>query len=223
LPNPEQPSAEEHVWDALPVKAVVELLSGLPARWWIAGGRAIDLFVGRETRPHGDTDVLILRRDQLVIQQHLSDWDLHRATYPGLRPWRDGEYLQGRYRDIWCRSRPEAPWSLQIMLLDTEGEQWVFKQDPSIRGRLDEIGRRSSGGIPYLAPEIQLLHKAKRETLEKDQADFAVAVPLLSRPARQWLLEVLGRRFPEGHHWITALRELAHDTSRRERTEHGTG
>ena len=205
MPDADLANHEEYLWKPLPVPLVKELLGGLSAPWWIAGGCAIDLFVGRQIRPHGDVDLLIRREDQLCIQEHLRDWDLHRATYPGLRPWRKGEYLAGIYRDIWCRPQSDAPWCLQIMLLDTDGDQWVFKRDPTIRGSLADIGRTTPDGIPYLAPEIQLLYKAKPETLEKDQLDFDAAAPLLANPARDWLLATLKKRFPQGHRWIGAL------------------
>lgn len=91
------------------------------------------------------------------------------------------------------------------MLLDTDGDRWVFKRDPSIGGPLAGIGRRTATGVPYLAPEIQLLYKAKAETLDKDQADFDVAVPLLDEAARRWLKRRLEKRFPEGHAWTDAL------------------
>lgn len=41
--------------------------------WWIAGGYAIELAVGRELRPHGDLDVLVLRRDQARVHALLAD------------------------------------------------------------------------------------------------------------------------------------------------------
>ena len=184
---------------------VAELLEGLTVPWWIAGGCAIDLFVGRQLRPHGDTDVLIRRDDQLRLQDHLAGWDLHRATYPGLEPWGTGEYLAGRYRDIWCRHTPDAAWCLQVMLLDTEDDHWVFKRDPTIRGPLADLGRVSPDGVPYLAPEIQLLYKARPETQAKGQIDFEAARPLLDAAPGNWLLAALRKRFPDGHPWITAL------------------
>jgi hypothetical protein len=42
--------------------------------------------------------------------------------------------------------------------------------------------RRSSEGIPYLAPEIQLLYKA-RDARPEDQADFKCCAPLLDSQA----------------------------------------
>jgi len=51
------------VWrPATPIE-VLEWLSPLSEPWWIAGGWALDLFVGQVTRPHGDIDVGIFRRD----------------------------------------------------------------------------------------------------------------------------------------------------------------
>jgi len=93
------------------------------------------------------------------------------------------------------------------MLLDTERDEWVFKRDPTIRGHLDEMSRCTASGVPYLAPEIQLLYKAKPETLAKDQADFEAAMPLITEPACAWLLACLEKRFPGGHAWINALRK----------------
>jgi hypothetical protein len=98
---------------------------------------------------------------------------------------------------------------LQLMLLDTQCDQWVFKRDRSIRGRLSDIGRRTPSGVPYLAPEVQLLYKAKTQTLEKDNADFQVALPMMDPQACTWLLRHLERRFPEGPGWIERLRRRA--------------
>jgi len=193
-------------WEPLSPDKVRDLLAGLAVPWWIAGGWAIDLFVGRQTRKHEDTDVLVLRNDQLGVQAHLAGWDLLKAQPPGrLVPWEKGEFLRPGVHDIWCRRTPESPWSLQLMLMDTDGDRWVFRRDPSITGPLATLGRRTDSGIPYLAPEIQLLCKAKAETLAKDDADFEVALPLLGAEAKRWLLACLGRRFPGGHTWVRRL------------------
>jgi hypothetical protein len=92
------------------------------------------------------------------------------------------------------------------MLLDTDGDGWVFKRDPAIRGPVAALGLRTPDGVPYLRPEIQLLYKAKPETLAKDQADFDLTLPELPGEARAWLLAGLEKRFPGGHEWIVDLR-----------------
>ena len=43
--------------------------------WCIAGGYAVELLVGRAFREHGDTDIMVLRQDQLALQSWLLDRD----------------------------------------------------------------------------------------------------------------------------------------------------
>jgi hypothetical protein len=54
-----------------------------------------------------------------------------------------------------------------------------------------------------MAPEIQLLYKAKHAR-PRDELDFQAAVPELSDEARRWLLENLVRTLPS-HPWARAL------------------
>ncbi|WP_406080518.1 amino acid transporter [Streptomyces zaomyceticus] len=174
--------------------------------WWIAGGYGIELAVGRELRAHGDLDVLVLRRDQARLRDLLAGWDLHVADPPGqgrLRPWRPGEVLRPPLHDIWCRRKPEAPWSVQLMLDEAEGTQWVSRRDSAIRVPIDQLGRSSETGIPYLAPEVQLFYKAKA-TRDKDETDFEAVLPLLDAPARAWLADAISVIVPD-HPWLRRL------------------
>jgi hypothetical protein len=70
------------------------------------------------------------------------------------------------------------------------------------------VGRRGiehdPNGIPYLAPEIVLLFKAKHAARDKDAADFARALPLLDAQRRQWLADALRIVHP-GHDWLTLV------------------
>jgi hypothetical protein len=63
---------------------------------------------------------------------------------------------------------------------------------------------RDPTGIPYLAPEIVLLFKAKHAARGKDAADFARALPLLDGQRREWLADALRVVHP-GHDWITLV------------------
>lgn len=174
--------------------------------WWIAGGYAIELAVGHELRPHSDLDVLVLRRDQALVRDLLADWDLYVADPPGqgrLRPWPYGEALRPTLHDIWCRRRPDAPWSVQIMLDEAEGTQWVSRRAPQVRLPIERIGRTSAAGTPYLAPEVQLFYKAK-ETRDKDEIDFEAVLPLLDTPQRTWLADAIEAIAPD-HPWRRRL------------------
>lgn len=119
--------------------------------WWVAGGYAIELTVGRELRPHGDLDVLVLRRDQALARELLSDRDMHVADPPGagrLRPWRPGEMLEVPLHDIWCRRTREAPWSMQLMLDEAEGAHWVSRRNPGAPTSARASGTKESDRNP---------------------------------------------------------------------------
>ncbi|MFE0219948.1 amino acid transporter [Streptomyces albidoflavus] len=172
----------------------------------MAGGYAIELAVGRELRPHSDLDVLVLRRDQALVRDLMVDWDLHVADPPGLgqlRPWRFGEALQPPLHDIWCRRTPDAPWSVQLMLDEAEGAQWVSRRSRQVRLPIERVGRTSPTGIPYLAPEVQLFYKAKA-TRKKDETDFEAVLPLLDEPQRVWLAGTIAVTAPN-HPWQRLL------------------
>ena len=51
-------------WEPLSPKDVLAIMRGFRPPWWVCGGSALDLFIGRETRRHDDLDVAVLRRDQ---------------------------------------------------------------------------------------------------------------------------------------------------------------
>jgi Aminoglycoside-2''-adenylyltransferase len=60
MADAKHPLCQWQLWN--PDKAAT-CFAALHVPWWIAGGWAIDLFLGRQTREHEDLDVLILRRD----------------------------------------------------------------------------------------------------------------------------------------------------------------
>jgi hypothetical protein len=183
---------------------VAGLFSAVPCLWWIAGGYAIELAVGRPVRDHGDIDVMVLRQDQIHVQTALHSWEWWAGDPPGtLRPWRPGEYLRAGVHDVWCRPGPGEPWRLQVMIEESGDGDWVSRRDPGIRRPLAGIGRTSSDGIRYLAPEIQLYYKAK-DPRPKDEADFTAVLPFLTREQRQWLGGTLARAFGD-HPWRDRL------------------
>ena len=204
-------------WEPATPAEVTEIFSGCKARWWIAGGYAIELAARRPVRGHADIDVLMLRRDQLAVQQALPGWQWQAADPPGtLRPWQPGEELAIDVHDIWCRSGPGEPWRIQIMLDESSGDDWVSRRDERIRRSITDIGLVTPHGIPYLAPEIQLFYKAGNGR-PKDETDFAAVLRVLTRPARQWLSDALGLVYGPAHPWRTRLHALHGAAPRDER------
>jgi hypothetical protein len=155
------PGGEEK-WSPFRPEQVHALLDGMDAPWWVAGGWALDLFLGRETRPHGDIEVAVLRRDQLTLQQALAHWELQVADVGTLTPWARGVPLAEGKHAVWGREPAlRDAWQLEIVLERSEGSRWIYRRDPRVRRDLAELTMRDARGIPYLSPEIVLIYKSK--------------------------------------------------------------
>ena len=191
-------------WEPFDPAKVVEVMHGCDVPWWVAGGWALDLFLGSETRPHADLDIAMLRRDQAALRDHLKEWDLRYATPDHrLEPWQQGRLLKLPLHAIWARRTPEAPWLCEFLLSDEAEGCWVFGGSPSVRLPLAEVGQPATSGLPILAPEIVLLFKAD-DPKPKDEADFEAVVPRLSPLRREWLANAIQHCHP-GHRWIPRL------------------
>ncbi|MET9343391.1 hypothetical protein [Nonomuraea sp. NPDC003804] len=94
MPGVETPETPWGCWEPAPLEEVVALFGASTVPWWVSGGYAIELAVGRPFREHGDVDVSVLRRDHLAVRRLLAGWDCHVADPPGtLRPWPVGILL----------------------------------------------------------------------------------------------------------------------------------
>lgn len=194
--------ASNQAWQPISPYELFALLKGIAIPWWIAGGWALDLFIGHQTRTHDDIDILVLRSDQQVLHQYLKNWDLQACIPPGsLRTWEANEYLNVGINNVWCRKKQTSLWCFQIMFMDIEGEHWVFRRDKRVKGLIADIGKITSDDIPYLRPEIQLLFKATGPLREKDIFDFKQVITHLDKNAISWLRYNLSLVSP-GHQWL---------------------
>jgi uncharacterized protein (DUF952 family) len=190
----------------------LEVMSDFNHPWWIAGGWAIDSFLGVKTRPHADLEISILADDHSVLYQHLRDWDL-RIAAPGdhFRHW-DGQRLAAPYHQIWARqgslvaATPEEfsadPTMLDVLIEDHVGAIWQYRRDRCVARPMAEFGLVRHG-VPFVRPEIALLFKAKAPRY-KDQRDFERAAPLLDAEARSWLRTALAIAHPQSD-WVAHL------------------
>ena len=191
-------------WDPLCPDEVARLMAGVRFSWGIAGGHAIERFVGHSFRPHGDSDLLVFRDDQLAARQALDGFSLFAADPPGtLRPWAYGEELRRGVHDIWGYREGSAAWELQLMLQETQGRYWQYRRDSRIFGPRDEFFE-IYGGLPCVRVEIQLLYKSKG-LRPKDLLDFAQCLPLLGRDRRARLARYLEIAYSGKHVWLDEL------------------
>ena len=193
-------------WSPLAPEELPAVLADARGPWWLAGGWAVDAHLGKQTREHSDVDVLILRRDLLTFRESLQGWDVHAADPPGrLRPWPRGQVLSASVHDVWVRRSSREDWSLQIMIDDTYGPDWLYRREPRIRRPITQISGPSSDDLrQVLAPEIQLLAKST-DIRPKDQQDFNALLPVLLATERHWLCEALDLTSPD-HPWLGQLR-----------------
>jgi Aminoglycoside-2''-adenylyltransferase len=196
-------------WRPWSPRQVARFFTPLAVPWWIAGGWAIDLFLGTQTRAHEDIDVQILRRDQHTVRALFGAWDMQAALPPPrdeARPfltWQLEGILDAAIHDIWCRPTPTQPWAIQLMIADTYDDMWRFRRTPTIMRPVATLGSITADGIPYLVPEIQLLYKAKG-LRPKDEADFTQTLPALNEERRHWLRNALAEAHP-AHPWLNRL------------------
>jgi hypothetical protein len=168
-------------------------LAGYPHPWFVSGGWAIDLYLDEVTRRHEDLEIGVLRHHQAALWSHLRDWELFKCARPGFwDPWEEGEQLELPVHQVLARppgSGPPAetweprPEEIQFFLNEVEDGVWLCRRDARVRRPAGELAIGSASGIPIVAPEIQLLYKAKHH-LDKDEHDFRVVVARLSEEQR---------------------------------------
>lgn len=202
------------------VRRVAKAFSAFTAPWWISGGWAIDLHLGRVSREHHDVDVTVLRRDQEALHAALGSFELkkiipHPDGIPGdatsptiwregrIVPWKPGERLELPTHQVNAYPPGSLDMAFQIMFNETDGADWWYRRDARVRRRLDGIGYKGQEDIPYLAPEVMLLFKAK-SMRSYDQGDFEAVLPMLNEEARAWLRQALALAHPN-HSWISRL------------------
>jgi aminoglycoside-2''-adenylyltransferase len=69
-------------WQPVSVAEVVGLFADAPFVWGLAGGYAVEQFIGKPIREHDDLDVVAFRDDQLAVQRWLAGWRLYASDPP---------------------------------------------------------------------------------------------------------------------------------------------
>jgi aminoglycoside-2''-adenylyltransferase len=198
------------VTDSKTLLEAAAILSRLGRRWWVSGGWALDLFLGRVTREHHDVDTLVLRSDQRDLRACLRELRPEKIMpHPEglmnqgtLAPWKEGEWLELPVHQIDVH-RDSDGLKFQVMLAESSGADWVYRRNRTITTPLRAMGIEPLWSLPYLAPEIVLLFKAKH-LRPHDQLDFRNVAGSLSPDARRWLRHALEVCHP-GHEWLRQL------------------
>ncbi len=193
-------------WQPLPLDTLRKGFRDSPFNWCLGGGYAVEMFVGHVFRSHSDIDVVIFRDQQLAVQSHLENWQLYAADPPGhLRRWNRGEFLPEGIHDIWGHRQGVNQWELQLMVQEVSGGRWYYRRDRRVSGDVAEFVEEYEGW-PCIKIELQLLYKSKG-LRPKDEDDFQRCLPLLDQGRKQRLSSHLSMVYPDGHPWLTKLRQ----------------
>jgi hypothetical protein len=143
----------------------------------------LELHLGRSWRGHDDLDIGICRQDLDVALAWLAGWDFR----VGLN-------------NVWVRRSPDEPWAMDLTIGAGDDREWVYRRDPTLSRPWDRAVLLTDSGIPYLAPDLQLLFKAK-DTRPKDDLDSKLVIPELDQEQREFLVGWL----PGQHAWREML------------------
>jgi hypothetical protein len=191
-------------WDAWRPEQVTGMLAGVDVPWCVAGGWALDEFRGEQTREHGDLEIAIPETPEAFGAVHAA---LAGYTFEVIgegRAWPLDSPAFGVMHQTWVSDPVTGVYRLDIFREPQRDGAWACRRDETITLPYRQVICRTAAGVPYLAPEIVLLFKAKYSDLDKNKADFAGARPLLSGRARDWLSWAMQRIHP-GHPWLAEL------------------
>ncbi|MFF2819610.1 nucleotidyltransferase domain-containing protein [Kitasatospora cineracea] len=181
---------------------VAQRLAGVGTPWYVAAGWALDLFRGGQRRAHGDIEIGIPAASFPEIRRRFPGYAFDGAGSG--RIWEDAtpEVLAALHQ-TWLRDPVTGNYLLDVFREPHDGGTWIYRRDERIRLPYSDIIHHTQDGIPYLAPELVLLFKAKH-LRRKDQSDFDATVPHMTPAQRETLTDLLARLHP-GHPWIADL------------------
>src|SRR5436309_70078 len=106
--------------------------------WAIAGGWAIDLFLGRLTRTHDDVDIAVWRDEQQQLREALPEWVFSVADSGQLRPWTPGTIIAAPLHELHA-ANPTAGQHVEFLLNDRDSVDWIYRRNPSVRLALSKV------------------------------------------------------------------------------------
>ena len=180
-----------------------QVLAGVTAPWAVAAGWSLDLWHGKQTRKHEDLEVAVPATQFSEIQHRLESLGLTWFVIDdgNVIELARGEVPSVQTHQTWASDA--SGWRMDVFREPGNAQTWVYRREAGLEAPRSQMTGCTPDGIPFVAPQVALLFKAKARR-DKDEADFARAAPRLDVKARCWLADALARFHP-GHPWISAL------------------
>lgn len=180
----------------------VKLMDGFDHFWCISGLWGLDLFSGRLNRPDSEVEIILLRQNQSEFKAQLSNWSFKKILESGESDFWDGEWLDYPISEIQARNLDVEPYSIQVLLNESEEDQLVFPDAPALSLHLSSALQKNAQGMPFLNPEIILLFQAIEP--ENVQSEFNSLIGRFTDSQKNWLKNGLSIYFPD-HQWLSKL------------------
>ena len=180
------------------IQNICGLLADYRKPWWVAGGWAVDMHCGRQTREHSDLEIAIPRTDQHAIRQSLGadlDWRFSREKQ--LHPWKNQIELLPPVHEIHVQTK-SGP--VEILLNEFDEDGWIYRRDNRIHLDKELFCFEPPSPLPC---EVLLLFKSKH-LRPKDNADFAELISIMSLHQKTWLKKAIELN-DTTHPWLSAL------------------
>jgi hypothetical protein len=194
----------DEAWDAWSPNELALRLREATLPWYVAGGWALDVWHGTQTREHEDLEFVVMRNDADYFRSILRGIDFFAVKNGTIEYLPPTARLPSDVWQLWGGDMRQGCWRVDMMIEPGTRDLWIYKRDQTIRMARSEAVRVSTTGIPYLAPINVMLFKAKH-CRKKDHRDFEFSRQYLSFEEKEQLIFWLSKLHP-GHEWIENLR-----------------
>ncbi|MFD1176012.1 nucleotidyltransferase domain-containing protein [Paenibacillus puldeungensis] len=172
--------------------------------WFVAGGWAIDLAVGKATREHKDIDICVFREDANYTINYFKDWDI-KVAIPGEHRLERVDQITDVVLPRYCLHLFKDNEFLEILLTERVREEVVFRKNSEIRMSIKDFSKHQEN-IPFVNPVWQLLFKSLN-TREEDEHDFMTYINEVNDDySKKWLFQKL-KDIKGNQKWIEELQK----------------
>lgn len=174
----------ENVDDFKDLNQIADILSLCPFDYWIAGGWAVDLHIGKKTREHKDIEIAINRKDQKSLLKLPNIDKVESIKEKSSNIW-SGEFLNLPIHELYCHFSSGK--KLEVLLNEFDNTHWLYRRNLKITLSKDFF---TKGELQPLPLEIVLLYKSKNPR-QIDEQDFRTSLPFLEHAQKDWLKDAL--------------------------------
>ncbi|PIR98993.1 hypothetical protein COT87_01790 [Candidatus Collierbacteria bacterium CG10_big_fil_rev_8_21_14_0_10_44_9] len=168
--------------------------------WAVAGGWAIDLYLGEVTRKHKDIEVAVWRDEQHFLNSCFASWNGKYLIKGNALEWNAEDKLELPIHELHFSKGDEE---IEVLLNERKNENWVFRRDQTITYPENKFYQTTTSGIKILAPEVVLLYKAK-DPKDHDTQDLHNALVKMTSEQKLWLHDSISKMFPQ-HTWLSFI------------------